>query len=295
MKTLIKDLLSLTKPRLSSMVVITAGCGLLLAQSTQVNDPHSTPFTLWQGFLTILGTTLVVGAANAINCLMESDVDARMKRTENRPLVQGRLSPGTALGFGLSLFSLSILLLLVGSNMLTALLGALGFLTYVGIYTPLKRRSLIALFAGAVPGAIPPMMGWTAVTGRVEMGAWILFGILFFWQLPHFIAISIYRQAEYENAGLKTMPGSWGINAASQHMLVYSALLVGVSLLPYPMGLAGESYFVTTLALGILFTGLSLAGILKIKDLNWSRAVFFGSLAYLPLVLGAWVWEKLGH
>lgn len=291
MKKVIGDLLSLTKPRLSSMVVITAGCGTLLAKSTQIGSD----FGWWKAFLTITGTTCVVGAANAINCLLESDVDAQMVRTRNRPLVQGRLSPATALIFGLSLLVFSMILLLIGSNPLTAFLGLLGFLTYIGVYTPLKRRSMIALFAGAVPGAIPPMMGWTAVTGHVELGAWILFGILFFWQLPHFIAISIYRQDEYENAGLKTVPGTLGLNAAGQHMLIYSTLLVGVSLLPYPLGLAGTGYFLTSLALGILFSGLSLAGILKIKDLDWSRAVFFGSLAYLPLVLGAWVLEKLSH
>lgn len=279
------------------MVVITAGCGLLLAKSTRLPMPFDSAVAeslfSWRDVLMMLGTSGIVAAANALNCVLEKDVDALMERTQDRPLVQGRISVWGALAFSLILAVWSLWALFVGANAFTAFLGALGFLTYVGIYTPLKRRSMTALFAGAVPGAIPPMMGWTAVTGHADLGAWILFGILFFWQLPHFIAISMYRQSEYDAAGLKTVPGTLGKAAAGQQMLLFATLLVGVSLLPYPLGLAGLQYFVMALILGILFVGLCVAGILGIKDLNWPRAVFLGSIAYLPFILGAWVTEKL--
>lgn len=272
------------------MVVITAGAGLVLAESVSYGTAHA-GLGLWRTIATLAGTSAIVGAANALNCLLEKDVDAYMERTQDRPLVTGRLSDTTALVFGLGLAALSLVTLWLAANPLTALLGLLGFLSYVAVYTPLKRRSPDAVFVGAIPGAIPPLMGWAAVANRLDMGAWILFGILFFWQLPHFIAISIYRQAEYEAAGLKTIPGTRGSHAANQHLLLWTASLVAVSLAPYVGGLAGTSYLMVTLALGILFTSLSAASVMKIRDLNWSRAVFFGSLAYLPLVLGTWVLE----
>jgi protoheme IX farnesyltransferase len=294
--SLFDDFLSLAKPRLSGMVVITAACGLLLARSTEqgVQEAlaHGVSSTLLRDLMSLIGTSLIVAAANTINCVLEKDTDAFMERTRNRPLVQGRIAPLTALLVGVGLAVLATALLWSAANPLTAALGLVGFFSYVAVYTPLKRHSMTALFAGAIPGAIPPMMGWTTVTNHMGLGAWVLFGILFFWQLPHFIAISIFRQSEYDSAGLKTVPGTMGVDAAGRHMLIYSALLVGVSLLPCAFDLAGQGYFLAASSIGLLFTGLSLAGILKIGDLNWSRLVFFGSLAYLPLVLGTWVVEQ---
>jgi len=280
MWSLIRDLLSLTKPRLSALVILTAACGMAVA-------PGEKPALAV--ISAMIGIVLIVAAANALNCYLERDLDGYMERTKDRPLVTGRLSSTAALVFGASLFALALLLLHRFTNPLTVFLGILAFGLYLGVYTPMKRHTMLALFAGAVPGAIPPMMGWTAITGRAELGAWILFAILFFWQLPHFIAISLFRQREYARAGLKTLPGTLGSLSAKQQMLLYTSVLVLISLAPYPLGLAGFGYFVTTLLSGLLFATACLAGLLNVRDLNWARIVFFGSLAYLPAVLVAWV------
>ena len=273
----------LTKPRLTRMVVMTAICGAAVA-------PGSLSGTSWLALC--FGSWAIVAAANAMNCFYERDVDALMERTKDRPLVTGRLGPSFAFWASLVLASLAILALYFGTNLLTAFLGFLGFLLYVGIYTPLKRFSMSAIFVGAIPGAIPPVMGWTGVTGKIEMGAGILFAILFFWQLPHFIAISLNRLNDYESAGLKTVPGTLGSNQALKHMLAYTALLILCSLLPYPMGLAGLLYVWATGLLGILFVGLCIAGFLKVVHLNWNRLIFIGSLIYLPIILGVWVLDN---
>lgn len=280
MMTMFRDLMSLTKPRLSFLVILTAACGMAVAPG----EKH------WLNILAALvGTSLIVGSANALNCFLERDLDGYMARTKDRPLVTGRLSSTAAITFGAGLFAAALGLLHYSTNPLTVFLGILAFALYLGVYTPLKRHSMLALFAGAVPGAIPPMMGWTAVTGKAELGAWILFAILFFWQLPHFIAISLFREREYARAGLKTLPGTLGSMPAKQQMLLYASVLMVISLLPYPLGLAGFGYFMTTLLAGLLFVSSALAGLLNVRDLNWSRIVFFGSLAYLPAVLVAWV------
>lgn len=263
---------------------MSAACGLFLA-------PGSLGAT--RTFLCLFGFYLVVAAANTINCFMERDVDALMTRTKTRPLVVGTLPPWTAIAFGLAQIGLGTYLLWTLANPLTAGLGFLGFILYIAVYTPMKRSSMMALFAGAIPGAIPPLMGWTAQTGTFHTVAWILFGILFFWQLPHFIAISLFREKEYTNAGLKTFPGSLGEHRAKQHMLAYTGFLLIVTFLPFPLGFAGLYYFATALLLGLLFSWLCFASFFKHKPLNWSRIIFFGSLAYLPLVLGMWVLDQI--
>ena len=279
----LNDYLSLTKPRLTRLVLLSAACGAALAPG------HLNWF---QWLITLFGTAGVVAAANTLNCYLERDVDAYMERTRDRPLVQGRLEPQAALNFGLTLAIISSVALGLATNWLTAFLGLMGFVLYVSVYTPLKRRSMTALFAGAIPGAIPPVMGWTAASNSIDAGAWILFGVLFFWQLPHFIAISLFRLNEYNAAGLKTVPGTLGEESARTHMLIYSAFLVFVSLMPVPLKLAGPLYAYTALFSGLFFAGLCVASYFKFKGLNWSRIVFWGSLAYLPLVLGIWVFDS---
>ncbi len=270
---------SLAKPRLTLLVVLTAACGMFLA-------PGSLGLAKSIGLM--LGTFLIVGAANALNCYLERDVDGLMARTKDRPLVTGEISPPLAFWGGWTMAFVACALLYWSSNLLTASLGFLGFLLYIAVYTPLKRHSILALFAGAVPGAIPPMMGWTALTNSVDLTAWLLFGILFFWQLPHFIAISLFRESEYTHAGLKTFPGSLGRNSAQTHMITYTGFLLLVTFLPFQTGLAGIFYLSAALLLGILFAALCVASFFRLQDLNWGRVIFFGSLAYLPLVLGTW-------
>jgi protoheme IX farnesyltransferase len=276
-------LLELCKPRLTNMVVTTTLCGAAVA-------PGALDLRSWVSLF--LGTWGVVGAANAFNCYLERDVDALMERTRDRPIVTGVVSPLMALLFSIFTAAAALGILYLGTNTLTFYLGALGFVLYVACYTPLKRISMSALFLGAVPGAIPPMMGWAAAEGRVGLGAWILFGILFFWQLPHFIAISLNRSSDYNRAGLKTLSNSLGQAAAMQHMLIYSTLLVGVSVLPYTLGLAGTPYLIVSLLLGSIFVGACVASFLNVVALNWGRVIFFGSLFYLPLVLGGWVFDQ---
>lgn len=274
--------LELGKPRLSQLVVLTALCGAAVA-------PGDFSFFAWccLGF----GTAAIVMAANTLNSYLERDVDALMERTKLRPLVTGKVSPPEALMVGLGLLGLAIVLL-YQLNPSTLWLGILGLVSYVAFYTPLKRFSSTALLVGAIPGAIPPMMGWIAKTNSFEWGAWILFGILFFWQLPHFLAISLNRAHEYSNAGLKTVPNSVGLEWTKGQMLVSSVLLLIISWLPFSAGLAGTLYLMVAMSLGLSFCILCVTSILRGLDLNWSRLIFFATLVYLPLVLGVWVLDQ---
>lgn len=284
--SMVKDLLDLTKPRLSSMVVITTGFGALLA-------PGWTSLPPLHLILMIVGTTLIVGAANVFNCIIEKDTDLLMERTHMRPLPQKRLRVSQAMAFGLILLFSALYLMWTFSNPLAFKLAVLAFLSYVFVYTPLKRISSAALFVGAIPGAIPPMIGFAAVAGQLELAAWILFWILFFWQLPHFIAISIFRFDDYQSAGLKTVPGEFGKDSAQSQMLVYTGGLVAVSFAPYFAGLAGLLYLAAALIVGIGFATVCVAGFFDTQKINWSRVVFLGSLAYLPIVLGIWALDRL--
>lgn len=283
--SMFKDLLDLTKPRLSSMVVITTGFGAILA-------PGWTQLSLIHLFTLIAGTTLIVGAANVFNCIIERDTDLLMERTHNRPLPQKRLTVSQAMIFGLGLLFTAIALLALFSNALALNLALAAFLSYVFVYTPLKRFSSAALFVGAIPGAIPPMIGFAGVAGHLDLAAWILFWILFFWQLPHFIAISIFRFDDYANAGLKTVPGQFGKESAQSQMLLYTGGLVAVSFAPYFAGLAGLIYLTCALLIGIGFATICVAGFFDVQKINWSRVVFLGSLAYLPIVLGIWALDR---
>jgi len=269
-----------TKPSLTRLVVLTSLAGAAVA-------PGSLSFIAWITLL--LGSWGIVSSANAVNCVFERDVDAYMERTKTRPLVTGDLKAKPTLVFSLFLAALSLILLFKHHGVMCAALGALGFVLYVSVYTPLKRISMSALFIGAIPGAIPPLMGWAAVEPKLSVGAWILFAILFFWQLPHFIAIALFRVNDYERAGLKTMPGEWGVELAQKHMFFYTAALLAISLLPLFYGMAGIAYLVVQILIIGCSAALCVIAFLKIRTFNWNRVVFFASLLYLPLVFGAWV------
>ena len=200
-----RDVVALAKPRLATLVLCTAAGGMWLAPGHR---------DALRAVVLLLGTTMVVGAANALNCWLERDVDGRMRRTWDRPLPAGRLDPRVALALGLGLPAVALPALGWFTNGLTATLAALALFTYVVIYTPLKQRSPLALFVGAVPGAIPPLMGWTAVTGALDAGGLALFALLFAWQLPHFLAISIYLQEDYARGGLRVFALVHGQRAA---------------------------------------------------------------------------------
>jgi len=273
-----RDLVALTKPRVTALVMITTAGGMWLAPGSPGVG------ALWAA---VLGTAFIVGSANALNCWIERDLDRLMKRTANRPLPAGRLQPRVALGFGIALAVMAIPILAFLVNPLTALVGASALVTYVAIYTPMKQRSPAALLVGAVPGALPPLMGWTAITGRIDTPAIVLFGILFLWQLPHFIAISLFRKRDYSNAGMKVLPAVRGDAVAKRHAIFWAAALLPVSLLLVPLGVAGNAYLVIASVFGVGYLGMSLRGLRKEAGPKWARKLFIFSILYLTVVFAA--------
>jgi protoheme IX farnesyltransferase len=227
----LSDLLSLTKPRLSSLVIFTSALGVFLA-------PGEISFL--QGFISIAATAGLVGGACVINCFMEKEIDAKMERTKNRPLPSGRISSESALTFGISLIVSCLLALFFLVNFLTGFLGLVAAVIYISLYTPLKTKTSWALFAGAIPGAIPPLMGWTTVTNSFGALGLIIFSILFVWQLPHFLSISIYHAEDYNNADIKTFPAHIGFRATSHRITIYTFILMLVSVAPAFIGSVTE-------------------------------------------------------
>lgn len=278
----LRDLVALTKPRINVMVLVTALGGIYLAP-----ERPSLAVTL----CALLGTALVVGSANTLNCWLERDVDKHMTRTMNRPLPAGRLSPSTALVWGLLLGAISVPLLWLTVNPLTAILAAIALFSYVAIYTPLKQVSTIALVVGAVPGAMPPLMGWTAATNELSAAGFVLFGILFLWQLPHFLAIAMFREAEYTRAGIKVVPALRGADATRWQAIAWVLALVPVSLLLPFLGIAGALYTSVAIAGGAVFVFFCVKSFRAYgaadatdatRHVMWGRKVFVASLLYLP-------------
>ena len=270
------DVLMLIKPSITFMAVFTAMGGMWLA-------PNGISIT--RAVLTLIGTALIVGAANTLNCYLERESDKLMTRTKTRPLPDGRMSAKTALVLGLSLTMLALPLLYVCASPLTALLAAFALISYVWIYTPMKQVSSWALLVGSVPGAMPPLLGWTAATEAIDGAGLALFGILFVWQLPHFIAISMYRQKEYDNAGIKTVASQLGLTIAKWQILLWTTALVVVSLALVPLEVAGGIYLISASVLGAIFMGIALAGFRTTKPNRWARAVFLYSLVYMNLMV----------
>ncbi len=286
LSTTAADLVSLTKPRLSSLVLATTAGGMWLAPGQ---------LSLSRALVTMLATAGTVGAANAFNCFIERDSDRYMKRTANRPLPSGRMEPGVALGFGLTLAALSLPALWLAANLLTAVLGLIALLSYVLMYTPLKARTSAAMLVGAVPGALPPLMGWTAVTNQVDAGGYALFAILFLWQMPHFIAIALFRKEEYAAAGLTSLPLERGDESSRLQLLLYTLALVPTTLLPYQLGIAGGWYLGAALLLGLGFLGIAAWGFFKRLDKPWARQTFLYSLLYLSGLFAVLMLDSRTH
>ncbi len=283
-KTVVADLWALTKPGITRLVLVTTAVGVYLASRGSIDwilMAHA-----------LIGTGLLAAGTNALNMYAERRVDAEMKRTKERPLPAGRLNPTTALLFSSGISVLGTLYLTLLVNPLTAAIGAAALLIYIFAYTPLKRRSWLCTVVGAVPGALPPMMGWTAVTGRLDPLAWVLFGIVFLWQMPHFYAIGWLYKNDYAQAGFPMLPvvDDEGERTARQ-IILYTVALVVVSLLTTFMGLTGAVYLVgaTTLGLGFLVLGLALA---RTRTGLSARRLFLGSVIYLPILLLLMVADK---
>ena len=273
-------LLELGKPRLAGLVMVTMLCGGLVAPG---------PRPLGRLLIAMLGTSLVVAAANALNMYIERETDALMKRTASRPLPTGRLSPEAALWFARVCGVVGLTMLVLWVNLASAALALLALLSYVLAYTPLKRSTGFALHVGAVPGAIPPLIGWASMTGSLAPRAFPLFLILLVWQLPHFLAIATFRREEYARAGLVVQPNVSGLSATRRSILLYSALLIAVSLTPLALGMAGVWYAVVASLLGLCFFGFAAFGQgTKTVD-RWAKQLFLASLPYLVLVYTALV------
>lgn len=281
------DYLSLVKPKLAGLVMTTVLVGMLLAPGD---------LTFFLSLKSMFFIFLVVGGSCSLNCYMEKDIDALMERTKDRPLPTGRLSPKAVLIFGTVASLIGFVGLFTFVNWLTAVLAITAWLFYLALYTPIKTKSDTALFIGAVPGAIPPILGWTTVTGQMDTLAWILFGFLFLWQLPHFLAISIYYLQDYSAASIKIIPQRKGGRKTSIDIFVYTLGLLALSLTPHIYGYTSMTYAVVVFVLGAVFLAHSSLGVFKVKNdaafRRWARQYFWGSVVYLPLVLGGILFLK---
>ena len=278
------DYVALTKPRLNVLVVATSAAGYYLGSAT--------PPAPWSMAEAVCGTTLVAAGSAVLNQVYERDTDALMRRTRLRPLPDGRVTADEAAIFGVSLAALGILLLVLKTNGLAALLALTTLVLYVVIYTPLKRRSEIATLVGAIPGALPPLIGWAAGHGSLSVGGWVLFAMVFLWQIPHFMAISwIYRE-DYGKGGFPMLsvidPEG---HSAGRQALIYAWALLPVSLLPTGVGLSGRIYFWIALMLGAALVWLAWR-FARTRSEPIARALFIGSIVYLPLI---WVAMILNH
>jgi len=278
------DLLQLAKPRITALVVFTTAIGLWLA-------PHGLPPVTVA--LTLVGTVLIVAAANVLNMYLERDSDALMTRTMNRPLPAHRMEPHLALKFGMALTAVSVPLLTFAVGALPGLLASIALVSYVLLYTPMKRQTATALLVGALPGAIPPLIGWTAATERLDLPGVLLFAVMFLWQVPHFLAITLFRKAEYARAGLVVQPNEpGGEREARANIVRYTVALVAVSLLFVPIGVAHGAYLAAALLLGGVFLGYAIAGLRPKAGVRWARNLFLLSLVYLPVLFAALVIDR---
>ena len=277
----------LVKARLTLLVLITTLVGFYVGARGALD---------WALMIhTLLGTALLACGAAALNQLIEREHDAKMRRTEGRPLPSGRLQPDTVLLFGGFSSMAGLVYLAFAVNLLTSLLGAVTLVTYVFVYTPLKRVTWLNTTVGAIPGALPPLMGWTAATGELTGAGWALFAILFFWQIPHFLAIAWMYRDEYARAGFVMLPGVDPTGERTAHQAVSHAIgLLIVSLCPVLFRVAGATYLVGALLIGLVFLAAAFA---FARQLNVPRArqLFFASIIYLPLLLGLMVFDKIKY
>lgn len=285
----IRDLVSLAKPRLASLVMLTSLVGILLATK---------PVNFFTGLVGFFSVFLVVAGGCALNCLIEIKVDGLMERTKDRPLPSGRMHPKTALIFGLLTTLIGLIFLILFVNMTTALLAVVASVLYIFVYTPLKQKSVIALYVGAIPGAIPPVMGWTIVMGSMDLMAWFLFSFLFIWQIPHFMAISIYLAKDYGSAKIYVYPNEFGMRMTQWGIVIATVLLGLVSYFPVWSNLQSSwAYGYFSIIMSVLFIALALRVFFvkyeKTEELKyWAKVYFYGSIIYLPLVLGALIFLK---
>lgn len=265
----------LAKPGIVRMCLITTAGGLGLAGSDS---------SVWVWFSALVGSALAVGSANAFNMIWERRSDQKMMRTRNRPIASGRMSAATACAFAGGIGAVGLLILWAGTNALTAVLALFALVSYVLVYTPLKFKTPLALVIGAVPGAVPPLLGWTAATNTMDMPGLILFGILLLWQMPHFLAIAIFQKEDYARADIKTVPLVRGDTVAKIQAIIWAALLLPVSLMLTPLGVTSWLYLAVAAVLGVGFLVWAISGLWADAGTKWARNFFFASLVYLPVL-----------
>jgi protoheme IX farnesyltransferase len=271
------DFVELAKPRLVLMVLVTTCVGFYLG-SEQLLDYLRLVHTL-------VGTALAAGGTLALNQLLERETDARMERTRHRPLPEGRVQPTEALIFGALTTSAGLMLLALTANALSALITAVIAGTYLFLYTPLKQRTPLCGIVGAFPGALPPVIGWAAARGELGLEAWLLFGLLFFWQIPHSLAIASLYRDDFARGGIRFLPVVEPDGRSTGRQVVcHSLALLVVSLMPTLVGLAGVLYFVAALVLGAILLPCGV-GLAVTQSAAAARRLLFGTLAYLPLLL----------
>ena len=279
------DFLALTKPRLNLLVLMTTLGGLYLAA------PQGVSVLLLAH--TLVGTALVAGGAAALNQVWERDTDALMRRTSRRPLPAGRLGLNEGAWFGIALSAVGLLDLALKVNVVAAALAAATLTSYVLVYTPLKTRTSLATLVGAIPGALPPMIGWAAATGTITLPAVVLFGIVFFWQMPHFLAIAWLYRDDYARAGIPLLPVlEPDGRRTGQQALLYAAALWPVSVMPVLVGLGGPTYATIATVLGLAFIAFTFT-FARERSVATARRLFLFSIGYLPLLWIALVLDRI--
>jgi len=287
------DWIALLKPRVLTLVVFTGAIGLIIAPS------HMNPL---MACIAILCITMAAGAAGAINMWYDRDIDAIMQRTSTRPIPAGRITPNSALAYGVFLSALSVVLMAFAANIDAAAWLAISIGFYVFVYTIwLKRRTPQNIVIGGAAGAFPPMIGWAAATGHVTLLPILLFAIIFFWTPPHFWALSLYASGDYERAGVPMLPVVKGPRHTRVSVFVYTLILVPVTLIPFILGLAGRFYGIAALALGAAFVAYAWRVLFEPQDATGkslnrdaaAKAAFKYSILYLFLLFGACAIDRL--
>lgn len=273
----------LTKPRIAFLLVLTAAAGFYLGSDKGFN------LTLFIN--SMLGITLIAFGSATLNQYIERNIDGLMERTANRPLPTGKLSGREALIFGILLCVAAEIYLATAVNLLTALLGLIVIIGYVLIYTPLKTRTSASTAIGAFPGAMPPLMGFTAAAGHISIGAWVMFAMLFLWQFPHFLAIAWMYREQYAKAGILMLPVVEPAGKITvRQILIFTILLIPVSLAPFFLGIAGWIYLIGAIVLGVwfLYAGIQMA---RTKTIPQARKLLLVSVLYLPLIFALLVFN----
>ncbi|HWQ53812.1 MAG TPA: heme o synthase [Bryobacteraceae bacterium] len=282
----VRDYVELTKPRITWLILMSTGIGYWFGTGAGLN---------WVAlFHTVLGTGLLASGTAALNQWYEREADRKMRRTAARPLPSGRISARGALLFGLGLSAAGFADLWLGTNLLAALIGAFTLASYLCLYTPLKQRTWLSTTVGAIPGAMPPLIGYAAARGTVTAEGWVLAAILFLWQFPHFYAIAWMYREDYARAGIRMLPvvEPDGRSTARQ-IVLYGAVLIPVSLLPAVLGMSGTVYLAGALAAGLwfLYSGVQVA---RERTVLRARGVLMVSVLYLPLLYGLMLLDRPG-